>query len=160
MTGIVFANTPAQGKQTPAEAHIESGPFWPQIDLNQMRSIMRIDNNTTSERLYHSAIEATAHVNSQLRGYRLAAQQAGHTRLSETGDETINGQSTQETHYHRAVYCYTKAQLLEKYADTDATGHTGTRAEAKQEQAEDYRREAHFAIAAILGRRRCDAALI
>ncbi len=82
------------------------------------------------------------------------------SHLSNTTEETINSQSVQTTRYTRAVYCYTKALLLEKYADTDATGKTGTRAEAKQEQAEDYRRDAHFAVADILGRRRCDAALI
>ena len=160
MSGIVFANTQAQGTQSGDETQITSGEFWPVIDINHLRQVMRIDNNATSARVYHTATEAVAHVNSQLRGYRLAATQSGITHLSNTTEETINSQSVQTTRYTRAVYCYTKALLLEKYADTDATGKTGTRAEAKQEQAEDYRRDAHFAVADILGRRRCDDALI
>jgi len=50
--------------------------------------------------------------------------------------------------------------LLEAYADYDATGKTAERAAAKQEQAEDYRREGHHAIAWLLGHRRIDSELI
>jgi phage head completion protein (GPL) len=63
-------------------------------------------------------------------------------------------------HYRRAVYCYAKSLLLEKYADTEPSGKAGERAEMKQSQAEDYRREAHYATAAVMGERRCDAELI
>ena len=71
MSGIVFANTPAQGTQSGDETQITSGEFWPVIDINHLRQVMRIDNNATSARVYHTATEAVAHVNSQLRGYRI-----------------------------------------------------------------------------------------
>ena len=72
----------------------------------------------------------------------------------------IIGESVKTIHYRRAVYCYAKSLLLEKYADTEPSGKAGERAEMKQNQAEDYRREAHYATAAVMGERRCDAELI
>lgn len=160
MSGIVFADTPQQGSQDYGQDNITSLPFFPEINLTDLRDTMRIDSNITSARLYHTAVEAVALVNSQLKDYRQTAMKRGITKLADTADDIINGQSSQEIRYQRAVYSYTKSLLLEKYADTDATGKTGTRAEAKQDQANDYRRDGHFAISDLLGRHRCDAELI
>ncbi|MRN37192.1 Head completion/stabilization protein [Neisseria sp. N95_16] len=159
---LVFADTDTQGRQSIGQNEIVSAVFWPRIDLSELRDVMRIDNNINSNRLYHTALESVAHVNGQLKGWRMAAQQRGFTALADVAeeDDKINGEAPQVAHYRRAVYCYTKALMLEKWADADATGKTGERAEAKQQQAEDYRREGHFAVAAIMGQRRCDAELI
>ncbi|WP_373746207.1 head completion/stabilization protein [Neisseria dentiae] len=159
---LVFADTPDQGRQQYGQAEITTAAFWPSVDLAELRDVMRIDNNVSSSRLYHTALESAAHVNAQLKGWRMAAQQRGMDKLEDAADEAdkINGQAPQVAHYRRAVYCYAKALMLEKWADADATGKSGERADAKQAQADDYRREAHFAVAAIMGRRRCDAELI
>ena len=58
------------------------------------------------------------------------------------------------------MYSYTKALLLEIYNDYDSTGKTAARSDAKQETAEDYRREGHHAIAELLKKPRIDCELI
>lgn len=159
---IVFADTDDQGRQQYGQTEIVTAAFWPRIDLADLRQVMRVENNIGSSRLYHTALESAAHVNAQLKGWRMAAQARGIVRLEEAAqdEDKINGEAPQAAAYRRAVYCYAKALLLEKYADTDPAAKTAERAEAKQAQAEDYRREAHFAVAAVMGRRRCDAELI
>lgn len=89
-----------------------------------------------------------------------AALEAQDGTLAATDSVTINGQSRAEWRYRRAVYCYTKAALLEHYADYDAAGKTAARADAKQEQAEQYRRDGHHAVADLLGRARIDCELV
>lgn len=162
MQGLVFADRPNADGHSTARQTLNSGSFYPEIKLSDARDLMRIDSNISDGRLFDALAEAVALVNSQLIGVLDAAQTDGHTSLAQTRPEMgeINGKSAADLRYRRAVTSYAKALLLEKYADTDATGKTGTRAEAKQEQAEDYRRDGHFAVADLLGRRRCDAELI
>lgn len=159
MNGLNFPTAP-KAQQPPEWLLIISGDFWPVIDLNQMRATMRIDATVTPERLHHTAIEAVAYVNDQLAPLLRTAQASGISSLAAPADPVINGESIRIHRYRRAVYCYTKALLLESYADYDATGKSAARADAKQEQAEDYRREGHHAIADLLHRRRIDAELI
>lgn len=159
---LVFADTAEQGRQQQGQAEIVSAAFWPRIDLADLRDVMRIETNVSSNRLYHAALESTAHVNGQLKAWKQKIQEQGVGHLSQAADpeDHINGEAVQVAYYRRAVYCYTKALLLEKWADADATGKSGERAEAKQSQAEDYRREAHFAVASLMGQARCDSELI
>ena len=162
MSNVIFAEQ-AQEQPQGGWGVIISREFWPVVDLAKMREAARIDNTVTAERLYYSAAAAVIYVNKQLADYKAARQAAGQTALANAAQgsvEQINGISAAEHHYLRAVYSYTKADLLETYADYDATGQTATRAEAKQQQAEDYRREAHAAIADLQGRRRVDSELI
>lgn len=154
MSELTFPTAPSN-TQPPTLKTIESGSFWPQIDLDHLRQAARIDTTVTPERLHHTAIEAVAYVNAQLSSLLSLRPQ-----LARADDLTINGESIRIHRYRRAVYCYTKALLLEAYADYDATGKTAERAAAKQEQAEDYRREGHHAIAWLLGHRRIDSELI
>ncbi|MDO5058788.1 MAG: head completion/stabilization protein [Neisseria sp.] len=162
MQGLVFADRPHENGHSTAPETVSLGSFYPEITLSQIRDQMRIDSNISDGRLYHSAAEAALLVAGQLAAFQTAALQRGCTTLAQAASEMphLNGKTAAEYRFARAVMSYTKALLLEKYADTDATGKTGTRFEAKQEQAEDHRRNGHFAIADLLGRRRCDAELI
>lgn len=158
--GISFATAP-QITQQPEHATIQSDPFFPEIDLNRMRQAMRIDNTITSARLYEVALEAVIHVNLQLDLHRRLALSVGKTTLGETNTkQIINGESLPEIRYRHAVYNYAKANLSEQYADFDATGKTASRADAKQQNADDYRREGHAAVADIKGVERNDSELI
>lgn len=122
---------------------------------------MRIDAAITSERLYHAAVEAVAYVNDQLAGLQKKIEVTGVATLAGSNTkQQVNGESLPVIRYRRAVYSYTKALLLEVYADHDAAGKTASRADAKQEQAEDSRREGHHAVADLLGRARIDSELI
>ena len=154
MSELTFPTAPSN-EQPPRLKTISSGSFWPEIDLDHLRQAARIDATITPERLHHTAIEAVAYVNAQL-----SELMRLRPHLARADDLTINGESIHHHRYRRAVYCYTKALLLEAYADYDATGKAAERAAAKQEQAEDYRREGHHAIAWLLGRRRIDSELL
>ena len=154
MPELVFPAAPT-AKQPDKLRTVESGAFWPVIDLQQVREAVRIDNTVTPERLHFAAVEAVAYVNGQC-----AALETEGGTLAATDSVTINGQSRAEWRYRRAVSCYTKAALLEHYADYDAAGKTASRADAKHEQAEQSRRDGHHAVADLLGRARIDCELV
>ena len=154
MSELTFPTAPSNA-QPPKLKTIESGSFWPQIDLDHLRQAARIDTTITPERLHHTAIEAVAYVNAQLSSLLPLRPQ-----LARADDLTINGESIRIHRYRRAVYSYTKALLLEIYNDYDSTGKTAARSDAKQETAEDYRREGHHAIAELLKKPRIDCELI
>lgn len=159
-TEISFATAP-QSAQTNGQERIVSDPFFPAIDLNHLRAATRIDATITSERLFQAATEAVIHVNRQLETLKQSCQQTGKHTLAEHGSaQQINGVSIWQHRYIQAVYNYTQATLNEQYADYDATGKTASRADSKQDNAHSYRRDAHAAIADILGKQRTDAQLI
>ncbi|MFV2029803.1 head completion/stabilization protein [Neisseria sp. S1] len=160
MKHVVFAENTGRKSAGTAKNMIYSGSFWPIVDLSKMRQEARITDTVTASRLYYAATAAVAYVNAQLAEFAAEKEAAGISSLSGIGGGQINGIAVVEHHYLRAVYSYTKSELLETYADYDATGKTAERAEAKQEAADDYRREAHAAIADIKGRRRVDSELI
>ena len=133
---LSFASAP-KTEQQPEYSQIVLDTFFPVINLNHMRQAMRIDNTITSVRLYEMALEAVIHVNRQLALTKQRALMAGQQTLVQAD-----------------------SKLPEIYADYDATGKTASRFESKQQSADDYRREAHAAIADILGVHRVDAELI
>ena len=156
MTGFNF-NTAAPAKTLDKQS-IDSGEFWPVIDLDDLRQTMRIDTTITPDRLFDTAVNAVAYVNDQLKGINNISMLAQH--ISQTDPRRINGEPLANIRYRRAVYSYTKALLLEIYNDYDSTGKTAARSDAKQETAEDYRREGHHAIAELLKKPRIDCELI
>ena len=116
MSDLTFPTAPTNAQPEKLRV-IDSGSFWPTIDLNHLRQAARIDNTITAERLHETAIEAVAYVNQQL-----AQIMRIRSQLARADDMIINGESIRIHRYRRAVYCYTKALLLESYADYDATG--------------------------------------
>ena len=160
MSNLVFAEK-EPAAPPPDLAEITSGAFWPPLALADVRTAVRIDHTVTHQRLRYAVSAAVVYVNQQLAAFQAAMQQKGIATLAAIDPQAqINGRTVAEHHYRRAVYSYTKAELLETYADYDATGKSADRAEAKQEQANDYRREAHGAIADLLGRARTNCELI
>ena len=160
MNGLNFPTAP-KSEQTPEQQNIKSDDFFPQIDLNHARTALRIGSNVTSERLYYIAIEAVAYVNSVLDLTKQRAISVGHNTLAQTNvKQQINGESINVIRYRRAVYAQINALLLETYADHDATGKSADRADAKQQQADDSRRDLHNAIADLRGVLRNDCELI
>lgn len=149
--GISFAAAP--GIQQPGHLRqIDGGSFWPDTDLDQMRLSCRIDNTVTPERLFQAALEAVAETRRQL-----SALTRRHSSLN---DVQTAGQTDPAERYRAAVYAYTKALLLEQYADYDAAGKAGTLAEAKTAQARAERRNGHYAVADLLSRYRNDCELV
>lgn len=137
-----------------------SSPFWPEISLNQLRKVMRLDGNVTTERLQDAVIEAISNTNSQLQTWRVEQEAADMTTLDAVPAEQINGESQRVQRYRRAVYCHAKANLIERYRDMDTTGDGNKRAESLEPQITDLWRDARWAISDIQSRARGIAELV
>ena len=156
---IVF--TDADDSPSDVPDAITSNPFWPEISIKQYRATMNVDKTVADIRVKAALINGIATTNAELKGFRLAALQAGITKLAEIdADEVIDGETLHSQNYRRAVFNFAHVDVLEQYATFAATDASSTRAEAKQEQANDYRRNAYYAITDIRGQQRCDSELI
>lgn len=130
---------------------ITNGPFWPDIEPDALRKTMRLDGTVTNERLEHAVINAALQVNGDLKNWRIANQLLGFDSLVQVPAEQINGQSIYLQLYLRAVYCLTKANLIERYSDFDSTAKGLKAGEELTDSITDLRRDARFAIRDILG---------
>jgi hypothetical protein len=152
MSFIAAQPAPAQG----AEATIRNAAFWPDIEPAECRDAMRLDGTVTAARLRGALVEAMATVNDQLADWRRAQIAAGRPTLADVEADAIDGESAHVARYRRAVHCTAAASLTERLRHFDATGkaanvHTQERIDAT---AEDYRREAQWAIRDIRGEKR------
>lgn len=133
------------------EDTVSNGAFWPSVDLNTLRKTVRLDGTVTTERLKHALVSAIIQVNRDLKIWREKQQDDGYAMLDQVPAERIDDNSELVLLYLRAVYCLTRANLLERYADFDSTGK-GTKDTAEQNQTiTDLYRDARFAIRDILG---------
>ena len=156
---IVFTDTDDSPSDVPDA--IASTAFWPEISIKQYRATMNVDKTVADIRVKAALINGIATTNAELKGFRLAALQTGITKLADiAADEVIDGETLHSQNYRRAVFNFAHVDVLEQYATFAATDASSTRADAKQVQADDYRRNAYYAIADILGRQRCDSELI
>lgn len=132
---------------------ITNDGFWPDVDLAQMRQSTRLTGNVTAERLRASVIEAMLFVNDQLAVFRAQKMAEGWESAADIGD-TLAGASHLVHRYLRAVASTVQADLAEKYRDFDSTRVGDLRADHESLAADDFRRNATWAIADILGRPR------
>lgn len=130
---------------------ITNSPFWPDIEPDVLRQTMRLDGTVTNERLEHAVINAALQVNSDLKLWKMDNQSRGYDSLVQVPAEQINGQSIYLQLYLRAVYCLTKANLIERYSDFDSTAKGLKAGEELTDSITDLRRDARFAIRDILG---------
>ncbi len=130
---------------------ITNSLFWPDIDLSQLRDAVRIDGTVTDERLTHAVINAISSVNRDLAVWKQAQQADGIATLADAAADEINGESELKQLYLRAVYAITKANLIERYRDYDATGDGHKSADKLELSTDDLYRDARFAIRDIIG---------
>ncbi|WP_269503711.1 head completion/stabilization protein [Burkholderia sp. IMCC1007] len=158
-----FVSTPPLPR-APVEAEpatpIKNDPFYPDMALERARDTMRLDGTVTNPRLRHELLDAIASVNDELRSARAAWQDAGATQLADVPAEQLDGESVLLHHYRRAVYCQAKASLIERYRDYDTTGDGARRADELEPQGDELRRDARWAISALLRRPRVTVELI
>jgi hypothetical protein len=156
-----FVSTPSLTRrpEQPAEP-IRNDPFYPDVSLEHARDTMRLDGNVTDVRLRHELLDAIASVNDELRTFRAVRRGAGIERLADVPAEPLDGESVLLHHYRRAVYCLAKASLIERYRDYDSTGEGARRADELEPQGDELRRDARWAISAILGLPRVTVELI
>lgn len=155
-----LATEPARpASETPIDTDtvITNAAFWPDISLGDLRKVMRLDGQVTTERLRHAAIEAMTNVNNELAEWRVKQQAAGFEALKDvpvSDDEQIDGESVLIQRYRRAVYCHAKANLVERRRDVDTTGDGDNLAEKLSTTITDLWRDARWAIQDIQGNQR------
>ncbi|HHQ6599943.1 TPA: head completion/stabilization protein [Serratia fonticola] len=154
---------PASETPTDTDTVITNAAFWLDISLGDLRKVMRLDGQVTTERLRHAAIEAMTNVNNELAEWRVKQQAAGFEALKDvpvSDDEQIDGESVLTQRYRRAVYCHTKANLVERRRDVDTTGDGDNLAEKLSTTITDLWRDARWAIQDIQGNQRGIAELV
>lgn len=127
--------------------------FWPDINPNDARAVIRIEQDVTTARLTYLLQVAMTDVNDELAVFTAAQQAAG---ITSADDLTAR----QRIRYQQAVYAHTTASLLEQYQDYDATGKRGDGKSSVQEQIDAQRRHVATAIRAIVGKPRSCVELI
>lgn len=155
MSFIVPAPTPEV-----VDSAIVSGPFWPDVDPQEIREAQRIDSTVTAPRLRMAIIEAIANANSELKAWRDQQVDAGINTLESIDVEEIDGTSILVHRYLRAVGCHTKALLLERLRDFDTTGRGDKKTDALSDPIDDCWRDYRRAISDITGEGRCTIELI
>jgi len=140
-------------------APIKNDGFWPNIDLAALRAATRLTGNVTAARLRACTVAAVLFVNAQLAAFRATKVAQGWDSAADM-DETIDGKSVLVQRYLRAVACSVQADLAESYRDWDTTRAGDHRAESEAAAADEFRRNAQWALSDILGRTRSVVELI
>ena len=139
---------------------VKNDGWFPDIDLQDLRDAMRLDGTVTEPRLKQAVVDAILHVNRELEDWQAEQQAAGRESLENVPAKTINEESVLLAYYRRAVYSRAKADLIERYRDYDTTSEGDKKAEQLGESIDEQRRNAHWAIADITGRRHLTVELI
>ena len=139
---------------------VKNDGWFPDIALQHMREAMRLDGTVTSPRLKEAAIAAIIYVNTDLQGWKAEKQEGGAESLNAVPSSTVANESILVINYRRAVYCMAKADMIERYRDYDTTGEGNKKAEWLDSSPDEQRRNAHWAIADITGRRHLTVEII
>lgn len=156
MSGIVARHTTGETTAVypyPEEESLtlSTGDFWPEIRLRDLRQAMRISPAVVTARLLHIATEAALHVCDELADWRTVQTENGHTSLDGVPSVMTGDISALHFRYRHAVYCLTRAMLLERYRDMDTTRSGDSHAVALDAEIQDLWRDARYAITDIQG---------
>lgn len=153
MSGFVAGGTVASGQ-------LVSDPFWPAIDLDQVRARLRIDSSVTTEKLKAAVIAAAITVNSELAGYRDDQIIKGYATLAAVPGPLVDGISERIHLYLRAIDAATAAEVAERYRSYDSSGRGDKEAEALTPTIDEYRRDQRWSISDLQGLPRTTVELI
>jgi len=136
----------ANGNCTPSQIVIKSDSFYPNVDLDHIREIVRIDGAVTNARLQQAIIEEVIDVNRLLKSLKDKAAQ-----LSDLSTSEINDQPETDYLYLSAVANGVAAKVNENYRNYDSSNAGGKKAEDAELTVDDYRRNKQWAILQLLG---------
>lgn len=134
--------------------------FWPDIDAAHLRERQRIGSNVSNPRLEEAAVAAMISVNRELRTLKLRYMAQGHDTLVAVPAEHIQDESELVHTYRRAIYSTASAEVAERYRTYSATNTGAAKGEEEEQSADDYRRDARFAIRDLLGISRATVVLL
>ncbi|MDR5801911.1 head completion/stabilization protein [Caballeronia sp. LZ001] len=136
------------------EPILKGDGWYPDIDLRDVRVVLRLDGTVTDARLFDAVVEGIAHAADVLHAWRVKCEASGAADLAATHPRQVAGESVQVRRYRRAVYGWAHALVLERYRGYD-TSQSGTRrVDAVALSPDEARRDAYWALGDIVGRRR------
>lgn len=135
-------------------------PFYPDIDLADFRQRMRVDGVATKERAEFALEGAIMEVNRRLQAFVQRQESQGITRLLDVAESHGQPAGEKIKLYQRAVYALAKANLIERYRDYDSTAKAQGRADQLDENIDELRRDAAWAINDLVGRPRATVGLL
>lgn len=136
----------ANGNNTSSQVIIKSDPFYPDIALDHIREIVRIDGAVTDARLQQAIIEEVIDVNRLLKALKNQA-----ALLSDLSTSEINDQPETDFLYLSAVSNGVAAKINENYRNYDSSNSGAKKAEQAELTVDDYRRNKQWAIQQLLG---------
>jgi len=156
MSGFVAGGTgnKAHGGQ------ITTDPFWPSIDLEDVRGTLRLDASVTPIRLETATIAAAIGINREFATWRRAKQSEGYATLADVPAEKIDDKSELVHLYQRAIYTATGAEICERYRSYDSTNSGNQNADELTPSIEELRRDQRWAVRDFLGLGRTTVELI
>lgn len=153
MSGFIASGSTPSG-------HINTDPFWPSIDLDALRSTLRVDASVTPARLETACISAAINLNRELKDWRVIQQAAGYSELAQVPAEQVQDVSALVHLYRRAIEAGTGAEVCERYRFYDSTNSGNKNAEELTPSIDDYRRDLRWAVRDFLGTNRTTVELI
>lgn len=149
---------------TPEALPVTNDGWFPDLDLEQIKTEWRFDSTVSNERLRREVIDAMVEVNERLDGWKAVQQANGHTKLADVPATHVEGESGKVRHYRRAVAATVLAKVAAEYRDIDTLPDgAGKEARVKaslQVRIDDYWREVRWALADLQGARRTIVELI
>lgn len=136
----------ANGNTTPSRILIKSDPFFPEIALDHIREIVRIDSAVTNARLQQAIIEEVIDVNRLLISLKDKV-----ALLSDLATTQINDQPDTDYLYLSAVANGVAAKVNENYRNYDSSNTGAKKAEQAELTVDDYRRNKQWAIQQLFG---------
>jgi hypothetical protein len=163
VTGLIATVLPDD--DTPPPAVIINDGFFPDIDPAMFRDQHRIRDAVTPARAREALIAAILTVNGDLSGFARGHRVAGTmtlaaVRSTDGSIATIDGTSTLVLLYRRAVFTAAKAEVVERYRDTDLTREGARKAEDLEPTVSELRRDSLHAIRDMLSMTRTCVELI
>lgn len=153
MSGFIAGGTSPTG-------HINTDPFWPSIDLDDVRGTLRIDSSVTPIRLETATIAAAISVNREFAEWRGTKQAEGYVTLADVPAEKVNELSQLVHLYQRAIYAATGAEISERYRSYDSTNSGNQNADDLTPSIDELRRDQRWAVRDFLGLGRTTVELI
>lgn len=148
-TGTSASPSPPENRQKA----ISNNGWFPEVDMELLRSCVRVPAGVTDARLVNATKDAILEVNNELRAWAAAQAAQGYADLAAVPGAQIDGEHELLYQYRRAVYGTVNAALYERYRDMDSTGAADKRADMLDPGIDEYRRNCHWAISAIINHR-------
>jgi hypothetical protein len=136
---------------------ISNNGFFPDVNLASFRSVMRVDQTVSTERITQTLYNAMISVNQELQEWQIDTQVG---TLSDVPSESYGDKTKLQRLYQTALFNHAKALLVEHYRDFDSTKSGHERADEMDHRIDDYLRISRTAIRKILGISRVTVELI